>query len=160
MPNNGKEVTTRPNEILIVDDSPAGARLMTVAFSECKIPIHTNVLHDPTDILLYLQAKEKFRDAARPDLIIVDYKMPLDGGVALAQIKGNPDYQCIPVIVVTGSHDPNHIHEVYRCRANICYRKPSDLDGLTRWADRIAHNWLGDMGVILPPAKGNLAPSE
>ena len=90
----------------------------------------------------YLYGTPPYQGAVRPDLMILDYHMATDGGAGLSLIKGNPDVQMIPIIVVTGSDNPADIADIYYRHANACYRKPADLDGIEALTCHIATHWL------------------
>lgn len=145
------QTTDRVFEILLIDDNPGDVRLMELALSQCDVRTHVSVLHDSRDATLYLRSKDKIDGNQRPDLILLDYKMPLDGGIALAEIKGDPYFQCIPILVMTGCTGPKDIDEVYRRHANACFKKPMDLEGLQTLTCSITRHWLGEM--LLPPAQ-------
>jgi len=133
-----------PNfEILLVEDNPGDAILLQDLFKHSEHPARRcNIrwLMNSTDVIPYLRSPEM---AHRPDLIIVDYKMPLDGGRAIAELKGDPDYRHIPVIVLTGTRSPSDICDVYRRGANCCYQKPSGLDEYDALVQAITEHWLG-----------------
>lgn len=138
-------------EILLIDDNAGDVRLMQIALAECVVKTNVSVLRDSRDASFYLRDSDKSKDGhARPDLILLDYKMPLDGGIALAEIKGDPYFQCIPVLVITGDTNPQDIDDVYRRHANACFPKPMTLEGLQALACNITRHWLTEM--LLPPA--------
>lgn len=136
-------------EILVIDDNPADARLFQEAWAECKrVKTHTAVLHDSKDAIVYLRGIHPYTKSAIPDLVVIDYKMPIDGGIALSEIKGDPDYMHLPVIVFSGSEDIGDYFEAYRRGANCCYQKRHDLDGLIDLVDHLAENWF--IRAVLP----------
>jgi CheY-like chemotaxis protein len=137
-------------DLLVVEDNPADAHLLKLAFAECAVPTRINVLEDSRDAINYLYGVGKYANVASPDLILLDFHMPTDGGMALAQIKGDPDL-LTPVIVFTGSDDPRQVAEIYRRHANCCFRKPSSLKGLFDVVCEIASHWLNQ--ATLPPRK-------
>jgi CheY-like chemotaxis protein len=137
-------------ELLVVEDNPADAQLLRLAFAECDVATRINVLEDSRDAISYLYGVGKYADCAAPDLILLDFHMPTNGGMALAQIKGDPDL-LTPVIVFTGSDDPKQVEEIYRRHANCCFRKPGTLKDLFGVACEIASHWLNQ--ATLPPRK-------
>ncbi|MET3133460.1 DNA-binding response OmpR family regulator [Oxalobacteraceae bacterium GrIS 1.11] len=81
--------------ILIVDDSPFEQRLLMELFSE--LPYRISVAFNG------LQAYQ-LALAGRPDLILLDVRMPkMDGYAACRLLKANPQTQEIPVIFVSGA---------------------------------------------------------
>ena len=111
------------------------------SISEC----HVSWLINSTDVIPFLRSPE--RASYRPDLIILDYKMPINGGRALAELKGDPDYRQIPIVVLTGVKSPREICDIYQRGANCCYHKPHDLDGYTSLVETIVTHWLGKICV-------------
>jgi CheY-like chemotaxis protein len=82
----------RTYEVLIVDDSEPEAHLMALAFAECQeVSVHTSILTDSKDITVYVRRQGKYVNVVSPDLIVLDYHQPTDGGAALAMLKGDPD---------------------------------------------------------------------
>jgi CheY-like chemotaxis protein len=129
-------------DVLVVDDNPADAEVIKYAFGECRdVRTRIEVLADPRDAVPYLYGAGKFANVVVPDLILLDYHMPTDGGRALAEIKGNPDL-LTPVIVFTGSGNPKQVEEIYRRHANCCFFKPSNLPDMLAVACEIATHWL------------------
>src|SRR5258708_17854460 len=118
----------REFQILIVDDSEADAYLMKQAWEQCTaIKSRLEMLHETRDALTFIRGGAPYTKAFVPDLVMLDYKMPLDGGVALSQLKGDPDVLHIPVIVVTGSSNPSDYLKAYRRGANCVFTKPQSL---------------------------------
>jgi len=49
-------------------------------------------LEDSRDAQRYVRGAEPYSKNAKPDLIILDYRPPLDGGLALSELKGDLDF--------------------------------------------------------------------
>lgn len=82
----------RRHRIMIVEDNAAIAKAMQFALQ--RAGYDTKWCEDES---LYQQIREW-----KPDLILMDLRMPhLDGGVAAATIKSDPETKGIPVIIVT-----------------------------------------------------------
>jgi len=137
-------------EILVIDDNPADARLLKEGWLECGlVKSNVRVLHDPKEAIAYLKHRNPFENAPRPDLIMLDYAMPTNGGAALAEIKADPTCQKIPAIVITGSVSPIDICDIYMRGANCCMPKPGDMQGYFNIVEKVAGYWL--QSVMLPP---------
>lgn len=140
----------RTYEILLVEDNPADAVLLQQRLKECEAPGKTcNVrwVKNCANVIPFLRSPEMA--SYRPDLIVLDYRMPMNGGRALAELKGHPDYLHIPVVVLTGSTSPADVYDIYRRGANCCYHKPSDLDGLDALVTMLTDHWL--TRICVPP---------
>ena len=116
-------------EILVIDDNEADAQFIRHAWSECKdLRANVTILKECRDALKYIRGAEAYKNSAKPDLVMLDYRHPLNGGLALTEIKGDPDYTHIPVVVLSGSSNPKDYFEAYQRHANICFQKPNDMD--------------------------------
>jgi len=136
-------------EILIVDDNPADAALFKHAWAECKeVKANVTVLQDARQALKYIQGSEASRDARKPDLVMLDYKHPMNGGLALAEIKSSPDHAHVPVIVLSGSSNPKDYLDAYQRHANICFRKPISANEFIDLVCEVAELWL--LKAVLP----------
>jgi two-component system, chemotaxis family, response regulator Rcp1 len=139
----------RQFEILVIDDNKAEAELFRQAWAECRtVKTNVSLLHDSRAAIVYLRSAPPYEKVPKPDLVMVDYKMPVDGGIALTEIKGDPDYLNTPVIVVSGSDDPRDYFDAYQRHANCCFRKPGNFDELLSLVELIAETWL--RRAILP----------
>lgn len=148
----------RTFRILLIEDNPADAELLRIAFAESAVArTELSVLADSTKLIHFLHGQGPFTGAPLPDLILLDYHHPLNGGVALAQVNGSPDIVHIPVVVITGSDDPDVIDEAYSRHANCVLRKPADLDGLMQMARDIEAYWFKK--VRLPRRRQPAQPS-
>jgi DNA-binding response OmpR family regulator len=80
-------------KILIVDDSLAEVRLMQAVLEQAGYwPV---AIHDPTTI-------EATIDVEHPGLILLDVVMPQRNGFQVCrELKSNPEYERIPVVLVT-----------------------------------------------------------
>ena len=144
--------------ILLIEDNPADAELLKIAFSEYRrAGLTIDVLADSTRLIHYLHGQGEFARASMPDLIVLDYHHPINGGVALAQLGGSPDLLHIPVIVITGSDDPRTVYEAYARHANCVLKKPRDLDGMVELACNLARFWFDH--AVLPLRRPASPPS-
>ena len=65
----------------------------------------------------------------KPDLIILDVNLPKhNGGEVLAQVRGDPAFSLVPVLMLTSSASPADQATASRLGANLYIQKPSDLD--------------------------------
>ncbi len=83
----------KKKKILIVDDNKEIVRLLSLRLKANKFDV--SVAHDG------IQCVQIAKDEL-PDLILLDIKMPLGGGIrALETLKAMPDTNEIPVIIIT-----------------------------------------------------------
>jgi chemotaxis family two-component system response regulator Rcp1 len=150
MTSNQKGKSSKPIEILPVEDNLGDNRLTTEIFKEAKVPNRIQMVTNGVDALEYLNRENKFAEAVRPELILLDLNIPKkDGREILAAIKGNPQLRCIPVIILTTSQSRRDIINTYEHHANAYISKPIDLNKLIKVIKSIEDYWLNT--VQLPP---------
>jgi CheY-like chemotaxis protein len=115
--------------VLLVEDEPADAHLVKVAFSENHILADLQMVVDGREALEYLHREApRFAHARRPDLILLDLNMPrMDGREFLAAIKEDPDLASIPVVVLTTSDVERDVAASYAKGAAGFIAKPLDV---------------------------------
>ena len=134
---------SRQIEILLVEDNPGDARLTQEAMRAAKM---TNILHvveDGEQAMEFLRRRSRFKDAPRPDLILLDLNLPKkDGRSVLAEVKTDPDLRRIPVVVLTTSRSEEDVLQAYDMHANAYVTKPVNLDQFLRIVALIDEFWL------------------
>ena len=94
----------RPVEILLVEDSPADVRMMQEALHMAEIAHHLAVVSDGEEALHYLHRVDPFMHVPRPDIVILDIKLPKMSGLGvLREIRASPELQKLPVMMLTSS---------------------------------------------------------
>jgi len=127
----------RPVEILLVEDSPDDADLMVEALKEGMLAHHVTHLEDGE------QAIDHLRQAAAPDLILLDLHLPRkNGDEVLEEIKNDPRLRRIPVVILTASNNDKALLKLYELHANCCVSKPTDQEQFALAVKRIKHFWL------------------
>ena len=140
----------RPIEILLVEDNPGDVRLTQEALKEGKVLNRLSVVKDGVEAIFFLKKKEKYKDAPRPDLILLDLNLPKKNGrEVLGEIKRDPEFMRIPVVILTISRDEQDILKSYNLHANCYIIKPVDLNQFINVVKSIEDFWLTI--VKLPP---------
>ena len=99
---------TRPSappeaQILVVEDNPGDGRLMKEAFRDGHINNHLHIVTDGREALDYIHRRGDYEDAPRPDIVLLDLKLPgVDGEDVLHEIKHHPDLEGVPVVILSG----------------------------------------------------------
>jgi len=140
-----------PIEILLVEDEQDHADLTMEALSNGKVLNRINHVEDGVEAMAFLRREGKYRDAPRPDLILLDLNMPrMNGREVLAEVKEDPDLRRIPVVMMTQSKDEQDILAAYNLHVNCYITKPVDMDQFIGSVKSIEHFWFSI--VRLPAA--------
>lgn len=132
----------RPIEILLVEDNPADARLTVESLKENKITNRIHHVRDGLEALAFLHGEGAYVNSSRPDLILLDLNLPkLDGRKVLAEIKYDPRFRRIPVVVLTSSKAEEDVLKSYDLHANCFVTKPVELDQFFEVMRSIEHFW-------------------
>ena len=140
-------------DILLIEDNPGDARLLSEALSECGLTCRLEVVADGVEAIRYLRQQAPHRNGFRPDLILLDLNLPkMDGRDVLMEIKTDADLHQIPVVVLSSSEAEADIATAYDRHANCYIRKPLDLDTYFEMADSIRRFWVDTVKL---PVKGS-----
>ncbi|MCL2265103.1 MAG: response regulator [Treponema sp.] len=119
-PNKGKEVydeddTTNKPSVLIVDDVSSMLRAMQYALHD---RYNVSILSKSEDAIDFLRNKT-------PELILLDYLMPVINGFELIPIIRNlPEHKDTPIIIITTEGTPEHVNEAMNLGASDFIVKP------------------------------------
>jgi two-component system, chemotaxis family, response regulator Rcp1 len=112
-------------EILLVEDSPSDAELTIEALKDSKVRSRVNTVEDGVQAMEFLRREGRHARAPRPDLILLDLKMPRKGGrEVLEELATDPDLGSIPVAVMTSSQATRDLMHAYRLNAFSYVTKP------------------------------------
>jgi chemotaxis family two-component system response regulator Rcp1 len=142
-------IQTRPIQILLVEDSPSDAKLTISALKLAKVANELHHVEDGVHAMEFLRRQGKYEKSPRPDLILLDLNLPRkDGREVLEEMKENPDFTSIPVIVLTTSNAEKDILRSYQLHCNCYITKPVNFDRFLECVRSIEHFWLSV--VVLP----------
>jgi putative two-component system response regulator len=120
--------------ILLVDDDPALRTLLRTTFEVADV--------DVVEAENAEAARRRIR-AARPDVIVLDVKMPGTSGLDLcAKLKESPATRDIPIVLLTGA-DGETSADAKRAGADAFVRKPFSPLALLAVAERLAGGLYG-----------------
>lgn len=130
--------------VLLVEDEAADADLVQMAFEEGRLLATLHHVVDGVEALEFLRREgERFADAPRPDLILLDLNMPrMNGREFLEAIKQDPDLRKIPVVVLTTSDVERDVVASYDLGASGYVVKPVDLDQFMKAIQGIKSYWV------------------
>ncbi len=132
-----------PVELLLVEDSESDIELTRIAFERAKLMNNLNVVTDGEMALDYLHRRPPFQAAERPDLILLDLNLPKkDGREVLQEVKSDPKFAAIPIIVLTTSRDEADVLKSYELHANSFIPKPIVLDDFLQVIQDLQQYWI------------------
>lgn len=83
------------------------------------------------EALQFLHRQGQFRNAPRPQIVVLDLKLPpVSGHAVLAVIRVDPELRSIPVVVLTSSYAPGDQERSFHLEADHYITKPIGLDVL------------------------------
>jgi two-component system response regulator len=130
-------------EILMVEDSPVDALITKEAFEQARFVNHLHVVEDGVKAMQFLRREGELASSPRPDLILLDLNMPRKNGrEVLAEIKADPEYKTIPVVILTTSQAEQDILEAYGLHANCYIVKPVGFENFVAAAKSIQQFWF------------------
>jgi two-component system, chemotaxis family, response regulator Rcp1 len=137
------ESTPQPIDILLVEDNEADVRLTQEVLTESKVQNNLMIANNGEEAIACLRQQGKYQGCARPDLILLDLNLPVkDGREVLAQIKSDPSFRSIPVVILTTSKAEEDIVKTYNLHANCYISKPVDLEQFVTVVSYIEDFWL------------------
>jgi chemotaxis family two-component system response regulator Rcp1 len=133
----------RPIEILLVEDSPEEAQLTMDALKDGRVSNRIHWVEDGEEAMSFLRRAGRHSAAPRPDLILLDLRLPrISGHEVLQEIKEHPSFRRIPVVIMTSSDDEKDVAKAYDGHANCFITKPVDIDKFIDAVRSIEDFWL------------------
>lgn len=127
------QVDDRPIEVLLVEDNPADARLAQDTIEQSSQQANITHAEDGEIALAILRKEGEYSSAPRPDLILLDLRMPRkDGTEVLAELNADEDLVSIPVMLLTGTEAEASLLESYSIPPSRYARKPLQLEQFNR----------------------------
>jgi CheY-like chemotaxis protein len=143
--------------VLVVDDDPDCRLLIRDAITDTQPGATVCEVSNTADALRFLNHAGPFADAPRPALIYLDVEMPGATGIELvAQIKADPSFSDIPVVMMTGVCEEQYIRAAAAGGANSYTIKPADAAEFFETVAQSTRYWLTVHqlpGRHLPPAR-------
>lgn len=116
-------------EVVLIEDNPDDVLLIRKAMMSSEFDLVFHVLTDGKSAIPYMETLIENGSIAA-DLILLDSKLTGTSGLdVLRELKGDPRFRAIPVIVFAGSVSPEGIWAFYDSGASSFVMKP------IRWED-------------------------
>lgn len=129
--------------VLLVEDNPAHAKLMTRVFRDFGDGIQIHHVADGQAALEFLFQEGSARSPADlPHLVLLDLRIPkYDGLTVLQKIKEDPFLKHIPVVVLTTSDADSDVRGAFDRFANSYLVKPIEYLQFVRLVRSVGTYW-------------------
>jgi CheY-like chemotaxis protein len=135
-----------PPQVLLVEDNPDHEELIRRAFAELEPKVALAVARHGEEALDYLHRRGEYQDPSRsprPQLILLDLRLPRGRAEVLGEIKSSPTLRSTPVVVLTTSDSEHDVARAYAQHANSYLVKPAEFARIRELIDRMQAYWLG-----------------
>lgn len=115
-------------DILLVEDNPGDVRLAQETLKDYKMQNALHTVNDGEEALRYLRREEPYSTAARPDIILLDLRMPrMDGLEVLEALQQDTELREIPLALMTSSRLDEEMLRRYKIPVDCFIQKPLTL---------------------------------
>jgi CheY-like chemotaxis protein len=132
-------------EILLVEDNPHEAELAIRNLRKSGLANHLVHIEDGAEALEFIFSRGKYADNEgkfSPKLILLDLKLPkVSGHQILKEIRNNPDFRNVPVVMLTSSNEESDLVESYRLGVNSYIVKPMNFDSFSKSIEDVGKYW-------------------
>lgn len=119
--------------ILHVEDNTADIVLFREVLRSLSLAVEVSVATTGEDALRILHRESPAASDSPVDFILLDLNMPSKTGFeVLAELQHDPELQFIPVVVFSGTANPNEVNRCYELGANAYMVKPFTLEAYVR----------------------------
>ena len=139
-------IKRQPVNILLAEDDPAHAEIVERKLKDFPIATRVSRVKDGQEALNFLFHKGACADpetSPRPDLILLDLRLPkVDGLAVLRRIKKDEGVKRIPTVMLTTSDDDSDIAAAYVHGAESYLIKPTNFEKFDKLLDALCSYWL------------------
>lgn len=136
----------KPLTILMADDDEDDRLMTKEALIEAKQLNEFRTVEDGEELMEYLKRSGRYsspNSAPTPGLILLDLNMPKkDGREVLKEIKTNPVFRRIPIVVLTTSKADDDIARTYELGVNSFVVKPATFEQLVEVMKMLTKYWF------------------
>lgn len=127
---------------LLVEDDDDHAAIVLRTLQRNRISNTVDRVADGEEALEYLRGQGAFSGRPRPDVILLDLKLPkVDGHEVLEEIKKDPQLSVIPTVVLTTSDAEVDRMRAYSNHANSYLVKPVDFHRFRQMVEDLNLYW-------------------
>src|SRR5579863_2295672 len=113
---------TRRRHILLIEDNEADATLTKLVHEQVRHCSRLDIVNSGLEAIEFLRRNR----LSKTDLVLMDMTLPVKSGLELiADIRGLPGCEFLPIVMVSGSDNPAELRRAYELGANCVIRKSS-----------------------------------
>jgi CheY-like chemotaxis protein len=128
--------------ILIIEDNEGEQMLLKEAFSECGSSAKL-IFADTADEGLAILNEDRSSRHPKIQLLLLDLNLPRKNGKELLkELRADPRFDHIPIVILTSSNAPNDIYDCYGGGANCYLTKPTTFQELETMVTSVCRFWL------------------
>ena len=130
-----------PKSLLLVDDTQCYCTLMERQFRLAKTGTAVFTLSDGQRAIEHLALCGTRHPT--PELVLLDRTMPggPDGYAVLRAVRALAHLTALPIVMVSGSNDPEHVSQAHDAGADGYLVKPPEQDAYPRLVSEVLHWW-------------------
>ncbi len=132
--------------ILLVEDEPDDADLLTRAFRKGGIGNPVRHVEDGDQAVAYLAGHAPYLDRERhplPTVVLLDLKLPRRSGFEVLEwLRAQPGLRRLPVVVLTSSGQADDVNRAYDLGANSYLVKPAAAAALADMVRTVHAYWI------------------
>ncbi|MDP3438741.1 MAG: response regulator [Azonexus sp.] len=129
--------------ILVVEDNDMDLDFCLQAFEEHAIANPVIACRDGDEAMAFIDAHGDPHDPRFPLLVLLDLRLPkIDGIEVLRHARKQPNWQLVPVVVMTTSSDNADVKAAYQEGANSYILKPVDFSRFSEVVRHIKVYWI------------------
>ncbi|WP_225336029.1 response regulator [Halomicrobium urmianum] len=114
-------------DVLLIEANHGDVRLIRELFADAGIANDIHVVYDGDAALDFLHQRGEYADAPRPDIILLDLKLPgRKSEDVLATLRDRPELGSVPVLGMTSSPTEATIARASGIDVDACIHKPLD----------------------------------
>ena len=129
-------MTVNAPHLLLIEDNPDHAELIRRQLEQFPDGVRLHHVEDGEAALDYIFGKGNFSNRDRfpfPAAVLLDLRLPrVDGLEVLRLIKTQPQFEKLPIVVLTSSDAENDVAQSFGLRADGFLTKPIELETLQK----------------------------
>ena len=123
--------------VLMLESDSDDLYFTEATLSEIGSQVPVKFVSNSNDLIGYLATEWK------PSLILLSHNAyPLNALELMKQIKNNPEYSAIPVVILSENLTPEYVRYCYRSGANSVITKPSSVEGTQHKIRTFLNYWF------------------